>query len=237
MKASQNQQSDLLVLGALDQEIIRTKNAIRELAEQNSVSELRVKQREVASALIDSRNALDSVQLELKRAETDLALVDSRIAKDDERLSRTSSAKDAQGIAHELEALKKRKNDLEDLELAVMQKNEDLQKHFETATLEKLKLDSEIQKLESTIEAELLKLQSGLGLQETKRTQQAQNLPADLLDLYEKKSARSIAVGRLLNRECGACRMTIGATSLAEIEVLPSDEIAICPECQAILVR
>jgi uncharacterized protein len=58
-----------------------------------------------------------------------------------------------------------------------------------------------------------------------------------LLEIYEKKSLRGVAVGRLLNRECGACRMTIGATALAEIASTPRDELATCPDCQAILVR
>ena len=237
MKANLNQQADLLALGALDQEIIRAKAAINDLASGKSLSDLRDQQRQLASALIDSRNALDSVELELGRAETDLELVEQRIAKDNQRLSQTSSAKDAQGITHELEALAKRKSDLEDLELAIMERRDDLKTAFDAVAGQKEQLDQSLTGQESQLETELMKLRSGLDLQTQARAKQAALLPSELVELYEKKASRSVAVGRLMNRECGACRITIGATALAEITALPADEFATCPECQAFLVR
>ena len=237
MKANLNQQADLLALGALDQEIIRAKAAINDLASGKSLSDLRDQQRQLASALIDSRNALDSVELELVRAETDLELVEQRIAKDNQRLSQTSSAKDAQGITHELEALAKRKSDLEDLELAIMERRDELKSAFESVASQKQQLDQSLSNQEAQIETELMKLRSGLDLQSAARAKQSAMLPAELVELYEKKASRGIAVGRLLNRECGACRITIGATALAELTALPADEFANCPDCQAFLVR
>ncbi len=82
-----------------------------------------------------------------------------------------------------------------------------------------------------------MKLRSGIDLLVQQRAQEVARTDAELLELYEKKASRGVAVGRLLNRECGACRMTIGATALAEISAMPQDDIATCPDCQAILVR
>lgn len=237
MKVNSNQQADLLGLGALDQDISRAKAAINDLASGKSLINLRDQQRQLASALIDARNALDSVELELARAEADLGLVEQRIAKDTQRLSQTSSAKDAQGITHELEALAKRKSDLEDLELAIMERKDELKTAFDAVAGQKEQLDQSLTGQESQIETELMKLRSGLDLQTQARAKQAALLPSELVELYEKKASRSVAVGRLMNRECGACRITIGATALAEITALPADEFATCPECQAFLVR
>jgi predicted nucleic acid-binding Zn-ribbon protein len=237
MKANLNQQADLLALGTLNQEISRAKSAINDLASGKALGDLRDQQRQLASALIDARNALDSVELELGRAETDLELVEQRIAKDNQRLTQTSSAKDAQGITHELEALAKRKSDLEDLELTIMERKDQLQSAFDDVAAQKQQLDQSLSSQESQIESELMKLRSGLDLQSAARAKQAAVLPGELVELYEKKASRGIAVGRLLNRECGACRITIGATALAEITALPADDFATCPECQAFLVR
>lgn len=237
MKVNSNQQADLLGLGALDQDISRAKAAINDLASGKSLINLRDQQRQLASALIDARNALDSVELELARAEADLGLVEQRIAKDTQRLSQTSSAKDAQGITHELEVLAKRKSDLEDLELAIMERKDELKTAFDAVAGQKEQLDQSLTGQESQIETELMKLRSGLDLQSQARAKQAALLPSELVELYEKKASRSVAVGRLMNRECGACRITIGATALAEITALPADEFATCPECQAFLVR
>jgi predicted nucleic acid-binding Zn-ribbon protein len=171
------------------------------------------------------------------RAEADLKLVEQRIDKDNVRLNQTSSSKDAQGIQAELETLKKRKSELEDLELAILERKEEAEASYQTILVDKKSIDDELVQKESANETEIMKQRSGLDLLTQQRAQQAGRIEESLLEIYEKKSLRGVAVGRLLNRECGACRMTIGATALAEIASTPRDELATCPDCQAILVR
>lgn len=237
MKASDSQQADLLTLSNLDLEITRARVALSVLTSGEAFSQLRQSQRDAASSLIESRNLLDSVELELSRAESDLKLVEQRIEKDNLRLNQTSSSKDAQGIQSELETLKKRKSELEDLELAVLERKEEVEAAYQTILSDKKTIDDELAAAESANETEILKKRSGLDLMTQQRAQQVGRIDGELFTLYEKKSSRGVAVGRLINRECGACRMTIGATALAEITSLAPDEIATCPDCQAILVR
>jgi predicted nucleic acid-binding Zn-ribbon protein len=187
--------------------------------------------------LIEARNQLDSVELELKRAETDLQTVEQRIEKDNARLSTTSNSKDAQGIQSELATLTKRKSELEDMELAILEKKDEVAAVFAEVQARKTLNENELREAEAKIEAEVLKQRSGLDLMVQQRAQQSTQLPVELLELYEKKAARGIAIGRLIGRECGACRISLGATAYAEIQALPSDDIATCPDCQAILVR
>lgn len=237
MKASENQQTQLLELANLDLEISRTRLTLSNLTSGLAFSDLRDAQRDSAARLIESRNALDQVELELSRAEADLKLVEQRIAKDSAALNATSSAKDAQGFQSELETLKKRKSDLEDLELAILERKEEVEAAYRTVMSDKQAIDQDLASKESANESEIMKLRSGLDLITSQRSQQASRIDAELIALYEKKSSRGLAVGRLLGRECGACRMTIGATALAEISATPKDEIATCPDCQAILIR
>jgi predicted nucleic acid-binding Zn-ribbon protein len=138
---------------------------------------------------------------------------------------------------HRLETLKKRKSELEDLELAILERKDEVEATYKTVLTDKQAIDEELAAKESANEAEIMKLRSGLDLSTAQRSQQASRIDAELIALYEKKSSRGLAVGRLLGRECGACRMTIGATALAEINAMPRDEIATCPDCQAILIR
>lgn len=237
MKASESQQADLLSLANLDLEITRARVVLTSLTSGEEFADLRQRQRDAASALIDGRNQLDSVELELSRAEADLKLVEQRIQKDEIRLNQTSSSKDAQGIQAELETLKKRKSDLEDLELAILERKDQVEASYKTIFSDKQSIDEELSAKEALNDAEVLKQRSGLDLLTQQRQRQAALLEPELLALYEKKATRGVPVGRLLNRECGACRMTIGATALAEINSRASDEIATCPDCQAILVR
>jgi predicted nucleic acid-binding Zn-ribbon protein len=237
MKASQNQQADLLLLGNLDSEIARAKNSLAELTSGKSTKDMREMNLKLAGELIEARNQLDSVELELSRAEADLTTVEQRIEKDNVRLNATSNSKDAQGIQSELLTLAKRKSELEDMELAILDKKDEVAALFAEVQARKTLNESELREAETKIESEVLKQRSGLDLMVQQRAQQAAQLPVELLELYEKKATRGLAIGRLIGRECGACRISLGATAFAEIQGLASDEIATCPDCQAILVR
>lgn len=237
MKATNNQQTELLSLGELDLEIKRSKTALAQLTNGHQFEALRAQQLSLATELIEARNALDTVELELKRAEADLKLVEERVKKDNALLNQTTSAKDAQGIQAELATLARRQSDLEDAELQILERKDECLASFDDVMARKSSLDAEIATKEAAVETEVIKLRSGLDLLIQRRAQQAASTASDLLQAYEKKLERSIAVGRLVGRECGACRIGIGATALAEINALPFDEFATCPDCQAFLVR
>lgn len=237
MKASEAQQADLLSLANLDHEISRSKAAIKNLSSGAQFAQMREAQRDLAAKLINARNALDTVELELKRSETDLDLVEQRIAKDIARLNTTINSKDAQGIQSELESLKRRKSDLEDIELAILDQKEEASAAYATVASDKSIVDEELSDAEARNEAEIMKLRSGLDLLSNNRAQQAARLSSELMELYEKKASRGVPVGRLVGRDCGACHISLGATALNEVQSLPRDEIATCPECQAILIR
>lgn len=237
MKASEAQQTGLLDLATLDLEISRTKATLANLTSGAAFTDIRAQQRDAAAALIERRNALDSVELDISRADADLKLVEQRIEKDKLRLNQTSSSKDAQGIQSELETLAKRKSELEDLELAVLERKEEAEASFKIVMAEKQVIDGDLAAKEAANEAEIMKLRSGLDLVSAQRQQQASRIDSELMEIYAKKAARGIPVGRLINRECGACRMTIGATALTDILAMPRDELVTCPDCQAILIR
>ena len=237
MKASEAQQADLLSLASLDHEISRSKAAIKNLSSGAQFSEMREAQRDLAAKLINARNALDTVELELKRSETDLDLVEQRIAKDIARLSTTNNSKDAQGIQSELESLKRRKSDLEDIELAILEQKEETSAAYATVASDKSIVDEELSVAEARNEAEIMKVRSRLDLLTNDRAQQAARVSTELMELYEKKASRGVPVGRLSGRDCGACHISLGATALNDVQSLPRDEIATCPECQAILIR
>lgn len=237
MKATPQEQTDLLALAEIDSELARLRRAVEAATDSTASQPLRVEQREVASKLIDARSHLEGLQLEAKRAQEDLDVVEQRIAKDKQLLSATSSTKDAQGIQHELATLERRKSELEDAQIALL----DLIEQAEQANLEvaaqKADVDARLSAATSQAETELVKARSGLDLVAAKRAQHCAGMNQDLVEFYEKKANRGVVAARLLGRECGACHMTIGATALAEIAELAADEIATCTECQAVLIR
>ena len=152
-------------------------------------------------------------------------------------MSTTSSAKDAQGIEHELKTLSARKIELEDAQLQIMELLETAQKEHEKLKNEKALADSVLANLQQRIATELTALGAQAEAIQAERSAKMSGIDQELAAAYERKFSRGVAVGVLAGRDCGACRLSITATSFEELMGLPAEELAECPNCQAFLVR
>lgn len=237
MKVNQTQLENLLELAATDLLILRSKNAIEELKRNPEHSEIASRLRASSAAFLEANNKVETLQLELRRLETDVELVEKRIAKDNASLRETSVVKNAQGIQHELKTLAKRKSELEDQELAIMEALGEAEAEVAAAAADRKLIEDELAAKTAELETEYRKIASGLELTVADRKQLADRVPTELLEIYTTKAKRGVPVGRLSNRECGACRISIGATGIAELTSKPADEMVTCPDCGAILVR
>ena len=237
MKANLQDQQTLLAIAEIDLALVKNQADRNKLLSDNKIQQANQRVYELSDLLIDQRNRVGELELELKRAERDLELVESRIAKDKQRLSATSSAKDAQGIEHELDSLNRRKLELEDAELNVMEILEQARNNLEEVNSQKLAAEKEFSDLSQALESQSKSLEAEQSSLKQKLQQFLSTLAPDLAQAYLKKASRSVAVGRLQGRDCGACRLSLTATNFEEINSLPADEIAECPNCQAYLVR
>ena len=237
MKANLQDQKRLLELVDLDLSLVRNAGDKAKLLSATAISEANEKALALSDHLIDARNRVGDLELELKRSENDLELVESRIAKDNQRLSSTSSAKDAQGIEHELNTLAKRKSELEDTELGIMEVLETVRAELSEAEKAKAAAENELTQLRSALATNTAELDSARAELSSTRSVLVGLIEPELAVAYQRKADRNVAAGRLVGRECGACRLSITATNLEEILALPADEIAECPNCQAYLVR
>lgn len=237
MIASLGDQKQLLALAALDVELARISNSKKQAQSEAELEVASAETLRLSDLLIDARNAVGELEMELRRAEADLELVSNRINKDKQILSSTSSAKDAQGIEHELSTLANRNSELEDAQLQIMELLEVAQNTHDDLRLAKQAADETLSALQQRISSDLagLELQSQKVL--TERSSLISGIAQDLAAAYERKFSRGVAAGRLSGRDCGACRLSITATSFEELMALPSEEIAECPNCQAFLVR
>lgn len=237
MIASQTDQKQLLAIAAFDVELARISNSRKQAQAESELEAASAETLRLSDSLIDARNAVGDLEMELGRAEADLELVGNRITKDKQLLRSTSSAKDAQGIEHELGTLDTRKSELEDAQLQIMELLELAQKNHEKLSQEKLAADAQLAAVQERISTELADLSSQAEKVQTERKSAISSIDQELAGAYERKYSRGVAVGRLTGRDCGACRLSITATSFEELMALPSEELAECPNCQAFLVR
>jgi uncharacterized protein len=237
VKANLQDQKRLLELVELDLNLVKNASDKTKLLAATDIQIASEKALALSDRLIDARNKVGDLELELKRSENDLELVENRITKDNQRLSTTSSSKDAQGIEHELTTLAKRKSELEDTELGIMDELDKVRAELIAAEKAKSEAESELNSLRSALSSNASSLDSQRAELTAKRVALVGLIDLELAVAYQKKADRAVAVGRLTGRECGACRISITATNLEEIVALPADEISECPNCQAYLVR
>ena len=120
LKASPDDQALLLDLQALDTKLAQLDHRARSLPELATLAALATEGDALRVARLEQQGLLENVQLELSRLESDVQVVETRIARDSERLQASSSVKDVAALEQELSALRKRLDDLEEIELSVM---------------------------------------------------------------------------------------------------------------------
>lgn len=237
MKATSQNQSTLLELSRIDLQLRRNQREIDEINRGVEVQAQRQLLLANSERLLVARNELDALELELSRAEADLSLVDGRIARDETRLQQSSNQKDVQGIQSELQSLTKRKGELEDAELVLLERKDELAKTLGQIESDRSEIQVVLDVLEQKQTAGLAKLNSGQHLLREDRARNLGLLPVELAEHYEKLFAKGIGVGKLDGLVCDACGMTLSGDSIDAVRNAPADELAHCGECGAILVR
>ena len=237
MKASGEQLEQLWQMQKL---ILDQRRLIAEAKKLSSGESLNEIERDIADLAELVRNQLmlvESIQAEKKRIESDLELVEKRIQVDQQRLNASSSTKDISGIQHEIDGLQQRKSMLEDTELDILNSLQEQNQLLTEMQSRKSDAEARLQDQRSELKATLEQMKA----ENEKLNQQIAALreatPQDLLELFDRKLAKGTAVGRLVRSACNACNMNLNSTAIADISAVPSDEVAFCPECAAIVIR
>lgn len=230
-------QRKLLDLADLDARIRRDEKVAAHPPQAERVRELIAQRATLTQELSTRANTRDDFTVELKRLESDVAVVDARIARDAQRLAAATNPKQAQGLESELTSLHRRKSDLEDTEIALMERLEAAD--AAVAEQEALIAETNAQGAQLSAEAKTTVADATTRLEGARRDRDAvaASVPADLLALYERLASRGNGAGLLRAGACEACRMVLPPSDLATVRRSQTDDVVFCPECGAILVR
>jgi len=202
--------------------------------------------------LIESRGQLDrdagalEVQVsdlarEQSKADADVEHVKARRVRDRQRLDTgaVGNPKDLERLQHELVALDKRINDLEDAELDVMERLETAQKDLDQLRSRLADVDARLTTVTEARDRRLAELREKAETTTQDRAKRVEGLPEDLLALYTRIREQKGGVGAaaLRARRCGGCSLELNSADLAGIAAKPADEVVRCEECGRILVR
>lgn len=239
MKASPLQQKELLRLQALDIKVLQVTHQTTAIPQHAELTLLQREADAIRAKMTTEGGALDDVRTELGRIESDVAVVEKRITRDTDRAQHTSSIKDVQALETELTSLRKRLFDLEEIEIAVMERMEAHEASVAVVVAERDALAERIVTAERARDESLEDLNRQLGELRRDRVTVAATIDDELVALYEKRrvTGRGNAAALLRARTCSGCTMTLTGNDLAEVRQAAADEVLFCPDCGAILVR
>jgi predicted nucleic acid-binding Zn-ribbon protein len=238
MKAPASEQLLLLDLQAADTRLAQLAHTTKTMPQVKAIAELAQTLSNARALCASIRGELDDARLELGRVESDAQLVEARIARDKERLNVSSSTKDIQGLEHELASLAKRKSDLEDIELTVMERQDEIEARFAAAAARLDELIVTERDLVADRDDKLSQINEEIASIDEKRVRLATRVSAELLALYDKQRARYGVGAALLTRGVsGGSHVALHESDLAVIRQAAPDDVILDPDSNCILIR
>ncbi len=167
--------------------------------------------------------------------------VDAKIVSADRALfgGVVTATRELQALEADLVSLRRRRNELEDLELEVLMEREPIDAQLARNAAER---ESLLARLAQGREAEIVAraaIETQAHSTGAARAGAAAAVEAGLLARYEAIRAKNngIGVARLVGGICGSCRLQLASVELDRIRALSADALVTCEECGAILVR
>lgn len=239
MKASPQMQARLLELAQLDTTLAQLDHRLRSLPEQTDIDAMEAAAPELEADVVRAQTEVGDLEREVAKAEAAVQLVRDRAARDQQRLeSGAGSAKDLQGLQHELETLARRQSVLEDEELEVMERVEQAQQAHQSAVTAREEHTARLAELRAARDDKAAQIATEREQVAGGREGVTADLSAELLALYERlRTQTGLGAAPLQQRRCGGCRLELNAVDLGTIKAAPEDEVVRCEECGRILVR
>ena len=240
MQASVAQQSLILEMQSLDNEIMQANTKLKSLPEIEQLLHIDKRITLATDELSTVKAEADQIALELRRGEVDVETVTDRIKKDEARLaSGNATPKELEQLQHEVGTLKKRQEALEEIELEIMMRSDAIGARRDTLTTDLASLETLKSEINSRLATASGQINTLISDKNQARLLVVAKIEKPLIDLYEKIRAASggVAAAALVGNKCNGCNLAINAVEMERIKSLSKDELLRCEECRRILVR
>ncbi|PPI28294.1 zinc ribbon domain-containing protein [Rathayibacter sp. AY1B5] len=238
MKASPAHQRELLTLASLDTRGAQLRHALATLPQIARIQAMQARDNETRRSLAERTGRLEDVRTELGRIESDVSVVEKRLTRDRDRLQTASAAKDIAALESEITSLVKRRGDLEDIELTLMERIEGIESEVAAARAERDEVVASLGTLAEERDAQAEKLRDKQEALGRDRADLVTTLPEDLVELYEKQRARyGVGAALVRGKVSEGSGVALTESDLSWIRASAPDEVVLCPDSGCILVR
>lgn len=239
MHAPFAEQRKLITLAALDARLAGLRYRDRHLPEQDTLDELRTRERAAREGAARAKIRLEDINREHRKALGEMTSLSTRIEHTQQSLADKN-----------LDKSQRRELTLDLAAVERLQQESQARLHEVTVRREALKNDvahegaqvdalaQQIAEAEERRATALQDLDAAIASATRERDAVAAEISGPLMQIYtEVAEERGAGAGELLGRRCGACQMELDNTTMAQFADTPLDVVLRCPECTAILVR
>lgn len=190
---------------------------------------------EATRCLKDTTSAVEMLVKERRDRERDLEAHEAQVAKLKGRLSEIKTNKEYQAHLFEIEMANKKKGEIEEQILILMERIEQKQQEVRQVQAEADQAERRFAQEKSRLEALAGNLVTELAVLDQKQKEVATSLDSELLTRYMKLKAarRDLALAPIRDGTCLGCRLQLPPQLVAEVK--RSDELQTCTYCHRIL--
>ncbi len=222
----------LYQLQEVDLELESKEAAVKQLTSQLGESEALIN---VRTRLAEEQKRLEELSRQQRSLEWEIDDLASKLttAERDLYSGRIRNPKELTGLQQEAEALKARRNQLEDKTLEIMEQAETERRNITNLSTELKSIETEWQTQQQKLTAELEQLGSTLANLRQKQQLLATGIDSETLALYYKlKKGKGTAVARVEQGICRGCRISL---PVSELQQTRSGRLVQCGSCGRIL--
>ncbi|MFC4755357.1 zinc ribbon domain-containing protein [Dietzia aurantiaca] len=239
MKADPHLQRRLVDLADLDLRLAGLTHRRDTLPEQAALDDLQAQRRAGVESAARAGIHVEDLDRAIVKLRSDLEAVRKRRANDSKLLSAGGiSERQSTELEYELRSLARREATLQDELAELGERHEAVEADVRHSGAVVTDLDAQIGMAITVRDTALAELEDSVTATIAERAREAENVPADLLELYSR-SADSAGVGAaILNgNRCSACAMDLDRSTISAFHSAEADEVLNCPECGVIVVR
>jgi predicted nucleic acid-binding Zn-ribbon protein len=229
----------LLALQELDTTLDQLQHQRPRLAEVVARSAADAAVAEVTAEIARWRAEAADAEAAIAAAEQQAGVLTTKRTRLEQQLKTVIAPREAEALMHEIELLTAQRGELDDAELAALERQGEAEGQIAAATAQLADRQAE-QLVAAEAQAKAWQaLDERIAALQQQRDALAAELPAADVQVYDSARQRfgGVGVAHLDGLRCSGCHLDLSRGEVDVIRATPADELAECPQCNRYLVR
>lgn len=228
----------LLDVLALDTEDLMISRTVSDAENEVAALDNDVEYQRLVRECEDWADRFDDLNRQCTHLESDIAVAAARIDKDRAREKTSTDSKELTSLENEIASLTVRIEMLEDQELQALEERDEVQGAWNALKIARDSFHQSRAARHDAIRADIDASRRRQADIVTARAAIVAGLPTEFIELYERQRARyGVGASHLHRGVTSASSVTLTAGQIQDVRAADPDEVLMCPDSNAILIR